>query len=223
MPRSKAKENRLPSAIVIEETISRRFKARRKALGISQTTMGEALGVSFQQVQKYENLSNRISVANLLLAASILRVPLTYFFEGADISVTLPEGKVIPDQYETLLEDLSKLPKAKRNIIISIIHDLALGVGRVDTPEIDRPAEPAHADRPVEPVRTDHSAEMAHTAPKRQQAAPKLPAQTMRRIRALAGRGLSAAEIAADVMLPYQTVDAVLANVPQHEDPSVVE
>ena len=60
-------------------------------LRISQTKLGEAIGVTFQQVQKYENGSNRIGASNLHKIASALGVNVGYFFEGVpEASTTAP-------------------------------------------------------------------------------------------------------------------------------------
>jgi transcriptional regulator with XRE-family HTH domain len=59
---------------------------RRLMLDMSQTTLGEAIGVSFQQVQKYENGMNRIGASRLLQIAAILQVPAAVFFDGADLT-----------------------------------------------------------------------------------------------------------------------------------------
>lgn len=52
-------------------------------LGLSQTVIGQALGLSFQQVQKYETGMNRISASRLYEFSQILEVPVEFFFEGA--------------------------------------------------------------------------------------------------------------------------------------------
>jgi transcriptional regulator with XRE-family HTH domain len=57
------------------------LRQRRVLLGISQTTFGEAAGISFQQVQKYENGGNRVSSSRLFEFAKILDVPVSHFFE----------------------------------------------------------------------------------------------------------------------------------------------
>ena len=64
------------------------IRARRKALGISQTELAESLGLTFQQVQKYERGANRVSSSKLYEIAQKLDTPLTSFFEGLDT----PEG-----------------------------------------------------------------------------------------------------------------------------------
>ncbi len=55
---------------------------RRAALGMSQEKLGDALGLSFQQVQKYERGTNRVSASRLYEMSRILAVPVSYFFEG---------------------------------------------------------------------------------------------------------------------------------------------
>ena len=56
---------------------------RRVLVGLSQEKLGEALGVTFQQVQKYEKGTNRIGASRLQQMSRILGVPVEYFFEGA--------------------------------------------------------------------------------------------------------------------------------------------
>jgi transcriptional regulator with XRE-family HTH domain len=57
------------------------LRQRRVLLGMSQATFGKAAGISFQQVQKYENGGNRISSSRLFEFAKILNVPVSHFFE----------------------------------------------------------------------------------------------------------------------------------------------
>ena len=57
------------------------MRIRRTLLGMNQTQLGEALGVSFQQVQKYEKGANRISASRLYQTSQVLDVPVSYFFE----------------------------------------------------------------------------------------------------------------------------------------------
>ena len=56
---------------------------RRMKLGLSQTTLADALGLTFQQVQKYEKGANRIGAGRLQHISQILQVPVEFFFEGA--------------------------------------------------------------------------------------------------------------------------------------------
>ena len=66
-----------------DKHVGRRVRARRLMLGMSQEKLGKALGLSFQQVQKYEKGANRISASRLHQLAHILQVPPASFFEGA--------------------------------------------------------------------------------------------------------------------------------------------
>jgi transcriptional regulator with XRE-family HTH domain len=65
----------------IDVHVGSRLRARRTLTGMSQTTLAEALGLTFQQVQKYESGSNRVSSSRLFDLCRILDVPVKYFFE----------------------------------------------------------------------------------------------------------------------------------------------
>jgi transcriptional regulator with XRE-family HTH domain len=69
--------------------VGARLRMRRKMLGMSQQALGEALGVTFQQVQKYESGANRIGASRLQHIAHVLRVPIAFFFE--DVRQSEPE------------------------------------------------------------------------------------------------------------------------------------
>jgi transcriptional regulator with XRE-family HTH domain len=62
--------------------VGSRVRMRRLMLKMSQTTLGEAMGVTFQQVQKYEKGANRIGASRLQSISYILQVPISFFFEG---------------------------------------------------------------------------------------------------------------------------------------------
>lgn len=66
----------------IDRHIGIRIRARRIAINISQEKLGEALGLTFQQVQKYEKGVNRVGASRLLHIAQILGVDIDYFFKG---------------------------------------------------------------------------------------------------------------------------------------------
>lgn len=61
--------------------VGQRLKIRRKTLGMSQTTLGDAIGISFQQLQKNETGGNRIGASRLFELSQILDVPISYFFD----------------------------------------------------------------------------------------------------------------------------------------------
>ncbi len=67
----------------IDEHIGTRLRQRRALLGMTQEKLAEAVGITFQQVQKYENGANRISAGRLLEFSTILDVAVDYFYDGA--------------------------------------------------------------------------------------------------------------------------------------------
>jgi transcriptional regulator with XRE-family HTH domain len=68
--------------VSFDEHIGSKIRQRRLADGISQTTLGEALDVSFQQIQKYETGKNRMSAEQLWLACRFLKLPISSICEG---------------------------------------------------------------------------------------------------------------------------------------------
>ncbi len=72
----------MPTNELQDENIGKRLKLRRLQLGLSQESLGLALGVTFEQVQKYESGNDRIEVARLQQIAEILSVPILFFFGG---------------------------------------------------------------------------------------------------------------------------------------------
>jgi len=67
----------------IDKHVGSRVRMRRMMLGMSQEKLGDALGLTFQQVQKYEKGTNRIGASRLQQIAQILQVQVSFFFEGA--------------------------------------------------------------------------------------------------------------------------------------------
>jgi transcriptional regulator with XRE-family HTH domain len=67
----------------VDRHVGSRVRMRRVLVGLSQERLGESLGLTFQQVQKYEKGTNRIGASRLQQISRILGVPVEYFFEGA--------------------------------------------------------------------------------------------------------------------------------------------
>lgn len=72
----------LASPDPIDVCIGSRLRLRRLAMGFSQETLARALGITFQQIQKYERGTNRIFASRLFHLARVLRVPVAYFYQG---------------------------------------------------------------------------------------------------------------------------------------------
>jgi len=70
----------------IDIHVGKMIRARRLAIGVSQMALAQALGITFQQIQKYEKGANRISASKLFEAARTLDTPVGAFFEGLDDS-----------------------------------------------------------------------------------------------------------------------------------------
>ena len=87
----------------VDKFVGSKVRGRRMALGISQTKLANALGVSFQQVQKYEKGSNRISASKLLAISQLLERPVSYFFDGA-AEVGGKEKSLAPDDLQISME-----------------------------------------------------------------------------------------------------------------------
>ena len=62
--------------------VGARIRMRRRLQGVSQEKLAEALGLTFQQVQKYERGANRVSASKLYEIAAMLKAPVAYFFDG---------------------------------------------------------------------------------------------------------------------------------------------
>jgi transcriptional regulator with XRE-family HTH domain len=75
-----------------DKHVGTRVRMRRLMLAMSQTDLGDALGLTFQQVQKYEKGSNRISASRLQQISQILQVPVPFFFEGAPAASGIPKA-----------------------------------------------------------------------------------------------------------------------------------
>jgi transcriptional regulator with XRE-family HTH domain len=71
-----------------DKHVGSRVRMRRMMLGMSQEKLGDALGLTFQQVQKYEKGTNRIGASRLQQISHILQVPVSFFFEGAPAAIT---------------------------------------------------------------------------------------------------------------------------------------
>jgi transcriptional regulator with XRE-family HTH domain len=82
----------------IDKHVGSRVRMRRMMLGMSQEKLGDALALTFQQVQKYEKGTNRIGASRLQQISNILQVPVAFFFEGAP---HIADGSIMTDALQT--------------------------------------------------------------------------------------------------------------------------
>ena len=74
----------------VDKYVGSRVRMRRIMLGMSQEKLGEALGLTFQQVQKYEKGTNRVGASRIQQIAEILQVPVSFLFEGGPSGMASP-------------------------------------------------------------------------------------------------------------------------------------
>jgi transcriptional regulator with XRE-family HTH domain len=76
----------------VDKYVGSRVRMRRIMLGMSQEKLGDALGLTFQQVQKYEKGTNRVGASRIKQISEILQVPVSFLFEGGPTGITNAEG-----------------------------------------------------------------------------------------------------------------------------------
>jgi transcriptional regulator with XRE-family HTH domain len=83
--------------------VGSRVRMRRKMLGLSQEKLGERLGITFQQIQKYEKGTNRVGASRLQAMATVMDVPISYFFPES----TTPQGGMQEDGSAFVIDFMS--------------------------------------------------------------------------------------------------------------------
>jgi transcriptional regulator with XRE-family HTH domain len=76
----------------VDKYVGSRVRMRRIMLGMSQEKLGEALGLTFQQVQKYEKGTNRVGASRLQQISEILQVPVSFLFDGGPSGIANSDG-----------------------------------------------------------------------------------------------------------------------------------
>jgi transcriptional regulator with XRE-family HTH domain len=123
----------------IDKHVGSRLRMRRMMLGMSQEKLGEAFGLTFQQVQKYERGMNRMGASRLQHAAQILGVSVPFFFEGAPgghnedgdtISPAYIDDFVSSEDGLRLIKAFARIARpAVRHRIVNLVHEIASGEG----------------------------------------------------------------------------------------------
>ena len=122
----------------VDRYVGSRVRMRRIMLGMSQEKLGEGLGLTFQQIQKYEKGINRVGASRLQQIAHILHVPVEFFFEGAPGATgAIPDAPDTPSLVHvseflatpdglTLVAGFVKIRSAKlRRSIVELVSYLA--------------------------------------------------------------------------------------------------
>lgn len=105
----------------VDVYVGSRVRMRRKMVGLSQEKLGHQLGITFQQIQKYEKGTNRIGAGRLQIISEILDVPVSFFFPRSESSDDQSSG----DQYDqrALMEFLTTSEGVELNKAVSQIKD----------------------------------------------------------------------------------------------------
>lgn len=126
----------------VDMHVGARIRLRRTLLGLSQMALGELVGVSFQQIQKYERGANRISAGTLHRLAEVLDTPISYFFDGFE-DVDGLEGPPCPKsadpvdivndpQTVKLLRAWSKVPEYSREAALELLFAIGRTAAVID-------------------------------------------------------------------------------------------
>lgn len=124
----------------VDKHVGSRVRMRRMMLSMSQEKLGDAIGLTFQQVQKYEKGTNRMGSSRLQQIANVLQVPVTFFFEGTPGQPKLdgkaPSPAYVSDFLSTsdglaLTKAFMQIKNAKlRRSIVNAVEEIADGDGR---------------------------------------------------------------------------------------------
>jgi transcriptional regulator with XRE-family HTH domain len=108
----------------IDHLVGQRIRLRRNLLGLTQEELADSLGISYQQVQKYETASNRVSAGRLFEIAAKLNTPVAYFFEGIE---DLPGEEAAAGSRMSieLVRNFGLIESPVRSALLGLIRDLA--------------------------------------------------------------------------------------------------
>ena len=113
----------------IDRHVGARIRLHRTLHGLSQWALGERIGgITFQQVQKYENGRNRISASRLWLAAQVLEVPITYFFDnypGDEKAAAQTDGRTDIDALAMMRAFMGIKSRRQREALVALARAVA--------------------------------------------------------------------------------------------------
>ena len=116
---------------LVDVHVGKRIRQRRWMNGTTQQQLAQAVGIKFQQIQKYECGANRISAARLWDIAHVLTVPVSFFFEGLDVSADGTVAGQVPGDVLTdkealeLLRSYYAIPENQRRRLFDLARVLS--------------------------------------------------------------------------------------------------
>jgi transcriptional regulator with XRE-family HTH domain len=124
---------RLPPGVPnpVDIHVGARVRLRRTLLGLSQEKLGDSVGLTFQQIQKYERGSNRIGASRLYEFSRILDVPVSFFFDDMPDVLKTREGRMAVGLSDRGQEELERDPLVKRETLELVRAYYKIGSPRV--------------------------------------------------------------------------------------------
>jgi transcriptional regulator with XRE-family HTH domain len=118
-----AAESRTPRSGALDAALGDRIRRRRRELGLSQSALGGKLGITFQQVQKYENGANRVSATMLIKLSDALGLSVSELLAEIDPGTTKPEAR---DQSAQLTAAFARIASPEmRAAVLMLVEGLA--------------------------------------------------------------------------------------------------
>jgi len=107
----------------IDKHVGNKIKTARKLRKMTQTDLAQAIGISYQQVQKYEKGDNRVSASMMYMIAQAINIPMAYFYNG----IERPNKGGI-DEFDsrelTIIRKYRKMPPDKQNAVYRVVNSL---------------------------------------------------------------------------------------------------
>ena len=126
----------MPKATEIDVMVGARVRVRRLELDLTQQELGRKIGITFQQIQKYESGHNRVSAGRLKEISRVLQVPIAYFFADADEEVgsgarpvTAMKLTAVPGATDLLMAYARLDSPALRKSVVTMVRSLARSQG----------------------------------------------------------------------------------------------
>jgi transcriptional regulator with XRE-family HTH domain len=129
--------NRMNIADPTDRLVGSRIRQRRMVLGLSQSDLGNELGVTFQQIQKYEKGANRIGASRLHRLAEVLKVAPAFFFEnegdqpppcslGSSFAVDELTQFLATTEAQALVKAFQRMPTARlRRLVVALVQEVS--------------------------------------------------------------------------------------------------
>ena len=134
-PKLKTSGKKGPNPVDVH--VGRRVRIRRVLCGLSQTALAEQLGLTFQQLQKYESGANRISASRLWQIAQILDVPISWFFMGIDDDTDKLEEFRTKRETLELVRNIGTCPPEVQKRFRALLHSISEHTQSTQKPETD--------------------------------------------------------------------------------------